>query len=175
MPIRQIVEGPTGVKAKVWASAIEQNTFDQIRKTTQLRGLFSHVASMADSHLGIGCTIGSVIATKDTVCPAGIGVDIGCGMLAYRTNLTASDIPSDCMPILHQIKRDVPTGAEGHVDFDRVLCEITPDLATAVKKHLREDFDSLRVAEAVTSRKKPDAVKQMGTPGGGKVTCLPAW
>ena len=58
---------------------------------------------MADVHLGIGATVGSVIAMKGAVAPAAVGVDIGCGMGAVRTNLTARDLPDS----LHRIRTDI--------------------------------------------------------------------
>jgi hypothetical protein len=51
--------------------------------------IFRHLAVMPDVHLGKGSTIGSVIPTRGAIIPAAVGVDIGCGMIAVRTTLTA--------------------------------------------------------------------------------------
>ena len=75
----------------------------------------SHVAVMPDVHYGIGATVGSVIATTQAVMPAAVGVDIGCGMAAVRTNLTSHDFASgDAAAVRHSIERGVPVGFRSH-------------------------------------------------------------
>lgn len=70
---------------------------------------------MPDVHYGIGATVGSVIATKQAVMPAAVGVDIGCGMAAVRTNLTSHDFSGgDAAAIRHSIERGVPVGFHSH-------------------------------------------------------------
>ncbi len=56
----------------------------------------SHVAVMPDVHVGIGATVGSVVATKGAIIPAAVGVDLGCGMMAVQTTLRAEDLPGPC-------------------------------------------------------------------------------
>ncbi|PSJ19286.1 RNA-splicing ligase RtcB, partial [Halomonas sp. ND22Bw] len=65
----------------------------QLARAAQMPFIFKHVAAMPDVHIGIGATVGSVIPTKGAVIPAAVGVDIGCGMMAARTSLMASDLP----------------------------------------------------------------------------------
>jgi tRNA-splicing ligase RtcB len=71
---------------------------------------YKHLAVMPDVHLGKGATIGSVIATEGAVIPAAVGVDLGCGMMAVRTDLTASDLPDDLHPLRTEIERVIPHG-----------------------------------------------------------------
>jgi len=65
---------------------------------------------MPDVHWGIGATVGSVIPTTKAIIPAAVGVDIGCGMMATKTSLVASDLPDDLRHIRSAIERAVPHG-----------------------------------------------------------------
>jgi tRNA-splicing ligase RtcB len=76
--------------------------------------LFRHVAAMPDVHLGMGATVGSVIATRGAIVPAAVGVDIGCGMEAVRTTLAASDLPDSLSAIRTAIEEAVPHGRTHH-------------------------------------------------------------
>src|SRR5688572_5626453 len=73
-----------------------------------------HVAVMPDVHVGKGATVGSVIALRGAVAPAAVGVDIGCGMAALKTNLTARDLPDDLKRLRLAIEAEVPVGREQH-------------------------------------------------------------
>lgn len=75
-----------------WASIIEPNTLEQAQRTSELPFIHPHVALMPDAHLGKGATVGSVIPTQGAIIPAAVGVDIGCGMRAVRTQHTAESI-----------------------------------------------------------------------------------
>src|SRR5688572_33368507 len=91
MPVRQeISEGL--VPVKVYTGEIEPAARQQLVNISKLPIVHHHVAAMPDVHLGIGATVGSVIPTKKAIIPAAVGVDIGCGMMATRTSLTAEDI-----------------------------------------------------------------------------------
>jgi tRNA-splicing ligase RtcB len=72
--------------------------------------IHSHIAVMPDVHYGIGATVGSVIPTKGAIIPAAVGVDIGCGMMAMRTSLTANDLPDSLSRLRGAIERNVPHG-----------------------------------------------------------------
>src|SRR5215475_7357318 len=89
----QNVEG--GVPVKMWTRGVpvEDKARQQLARAAQMPFIFRHVAVMPDVHVGIGATVGSVIATKSAIIPAAVGVDIGCGMMAARTSLTAHDLP----------------------------------------------------------------------------------
>jgi tRNA-splicing ligase RtcB len=72
--------------------------------------VYRHIAAMPDVHFGIGATVGSVIPTVRAVIPAAVGVDIGCGMIACKTTLTAQDLPDNLAPLRSAIERAVPHG-----------------------------------------------------------------
>src|SRR6059058_615935 len=93
-----------------WASDVEEGTIRQAEKTARLPIVDGHVALMPDVHIGIGATVGSVIPTKGAVIPAAVGVDIGCGMMAARTSLMASDLPDNLEGIRAAIEQAVPHG-----------------------------------------------------------------
>lgn len=103
------------VPIRMWAdpAAVEHAALQQLRNITTLpwiRGL----AVMPDVHLGKGATVGSVIAMRDAVCPAAVGVDIGCGMAAVRTSLTARDLPDDLGHLRSRIEQAIPVGRGMH-------------------------------------------------------------
>ena len=98
---------------------IEPQAMAQIRNVSELPFVFKHVAVMPDCHVGIGATVGTVIATQDAVIPAAVGVDIGCGMISVRTSLTEKRLRAeDLRAIRKGIERRVPASA-GHSN-DRV-------------------------------------------------------
>lgn len=88
MPIAQTLTENSSVPVKIWTRDIDLKSIDQLKNVARLPFVFHHVAAMPDVHAGMGATIGSVIATKGALIPAAVGVDIGCGMLAVRTNHT---------------------------------------------------------------------------------------
>jgi RNA-splicing ligase RtcB len=93
-----------------WASVLEEATRQQSEMLSRLPILAGHVALMPDAHLGIGSTVGSVIPTEGAIIPAAIGVDIGCGMIASRTSLNASDLPDTLDPFVAALHAVVPAG-----------------------------------------------------------------
>ena len=97
-----------------WASLIEENTLEQARTASAMPFIYPHLALMPDAHLGRGATVGSVIPTLGAIMPAAVGVDIGCGMIAVRTQFTKSQVAaSDLAEIRTQIERAVPLSAGG--------------------------------------------------------------
>jgi tRNA-splicing ligase RtcB len=102
-------------KLKVWADDLDGQAMEQARRTARLPIVAGHVALMPDAHVGLGATIGSVVPTEGAVIPACVGVDIGCGMAAVLTDLTASDLPENLEPLLAKIAAVVPAGVgRGH-------------------------------------------------------------
>src|SRR5437867_3719915 len=106
-----IVEG-RNAPIKTWARGVpfDEKTIGQLQNLATLPFIYKWVAAMPDAHWGMGSTVGSVIATKGAIIPAAVGVDIGCGMVAARTNLTASDLPDDLKPLRTAIEAAVPHG-----------------------------------------------------------------
>lgn len=98
------------MSVKNWASILDENTRLQAEMLSRSPVIFGHVALMPDAHLGLGATVGSVIATSDAVIPAAVGVDIGCGMIAVQTSLTALDLPNSLQPLHQEVDRAIRSG-----------------------------------------------------------------
>ena len=101
-----------GAPIKMWTRGVpvDDKAREQLARAAQMPFIFKHVAAMPDVHVGIGATVGSVIPTKGAVIPAAVGVDIGCGMMAARTSLVASDLPDNLAGIRSAIEAAVPHG-----------------------------------------------------------------
>lgn len=94
-----------------WASILDEKAETQARTTATMPFIYPHLALMPDAHLGLGATVGSVIPTLRAVIPAAVGVDIGCGMIAVRTQFTRSELGDDLRELREQIERAIPTSA----------------------------------------------------------------
>jgi tRNA-splicing ligase RtcB len=109
MPVEKVLNAR--VPVKVWTDQIEPEAIAQLKNTASLPFVFHHVAAMPDVHLGIGATVGSVVATKGAVCPAAVGVDIGCGMAARKTAIPADRLDAKLLKTLRaSIEREIPVG-----------------------------------------------------------------
>jgi len=107
-----------------WASEIDEGTITQAARAARMSIVSGHVALMPDAHVGIGATVGSVIPTEGAIIPAAVGVDIGCGMVATETTLTAADLPDTLDALMPLVERRIPAGVgKGHDDpsVDRTL------------------------------------------------------
>lgn len=100
------------VPVKIWSDLkdVEPSAVKQLQNTAALPFVFKHVAVMPDVHFGMGATVGSVVATKGAICPACVGVDIGCGMMAVKTNLDSRIVQDKIALIRKSIERSVPVG-----------------------------------------------------------------
>jgi tRNA-splicing ligase RtcB len=94
-----------------WASILDEGTREQAVRTAQMPFVRPHVALMPDAHLGLGATVGSVIPTAGAIMPAAVGVDIGCGMIAVRTQFTREQLPAGRRRLRERIERAVPLSA----------------------------------------------------------------
>jgi tRNA-splicing ligase RtcB (3'-phosphate/5'-hydroxy nucleic acid ligase) len=152
------------VPIRMWTDPrdVEDAAMQQLRNTTTLPWIHG-LAVMPDVHYGKGATVGSVIAMRDAISPAAVGVDIGCGMTAVRTSLTADDLPDDLGRLRAAIEAAVPVGFSMHrdpVDVTRL-----PELAgTGGWERFWAGFDELDPAVA---RRREKAAAQLGTLGGG--------
>src|ERR671919_99748 len=110
----QLFESPQSlsVPIKAWVKGVllDEKAKEQLMNIAQLPIVYRWVAAMPDVHFGIGATVGSVIPTLDAIIPAAVGVDIGCGMIACKTTLTAEDLPDNLAPLRSAIERAVPHG-----------------------------------------------------------------
>jgi len=95
-----------------WASVLEPDTLAQAQRTASMPFVFPHLALMPDAHLGKGATVGSVIPTLDAIMPAAVGVDMGCGMIALRTQFTLGDFAGrDLRNLRQSIEAAIPLSA----------------------------------------------------------------
>ncbi|MCB5178969.1 RtcB family protein [Streptomyces antimicrobicus] len=151
------------VPIRMWTdpATVEEHAMRQLQNTAGLPWI-KGLAVMPDVHYGKGATVGSVIAMKDAVCPAAVGVDIGCGMSAVKTSLTANDLPGDLSRLRSKIEQAIPVGTAMHrepVDPGRLY-----GFGASGFGDLWERFDY--VADEVKFRRER-ALKQLGTLGGG--------
>lgn len=151
------------VPIRMWTdpASVEDVAMQQLRNVATLPWI-KGLAVMPDVHFGKGATVGSVIAMHGAVCPAAVGVDIGCGMSAVKTSLTANDLPGDLSPLRSKIEQAIPVGRGMHdapVDPGRLHGFAATDWDDFWGR-----FDG--VADAVKFRQER-ATKQMGTLGGG--------
>jgi len=93
-----------------WGSQTEVDTLLQAERTARLPIVHDHLSLMPDAHIGMGATIGSVIPTKGAIIPAAVGVDIGCGMIAVKTDIASRELPDDLNWLLGAIGKAVPAG-----------------------------------------------------------------
>ena len=149
----------SGAKADVLAWVHHDLSLDEqnmLRNVSRLPCLYKHVALMPDAHLGIGSMVGSVVATKDAVIPATVGVDIGCGMMAVKTPFKSGILDGKLKDLRHEIERAIPVGFNAHKETDW----------HASRWAGWETFEDLH--EKVQDR-KVKAMRQMGSLGGGKL------
>ena len=158
-----------GAPLKLWDShgAFEPQAMQQLRNIASLPFIHSHVAGMPDVHLGKGATVGSVIATRKAIIPAAVGVDIGCGMSAVRTSLTASDLPDNLGPIRAEIERAVPKGFESSPKANHAKggWAVTPNSVARVWHDRFED--RWRRIKAKHRKLDGKTADQLGSMGGG--------
>lgn len=138
-----------------YASEIEPDTLEQAQRAASMPFIEGHLALMPDAHLGKGATIGSVIPTRGAIIPSAVGVDIGCGMAAVRTDLTASMLPDDLGPLLGAIEHAIPAGL-GQEHTNRSKRGENFLYSTANDRH-----------SWLTDKQAEKVVRQMGTLGSG--------
>ena len=149
------------VDARLWVPVdeVESQALTQLRNIASLPWV-AHVAVMPDVHFGKGATVGSVIGMRGAVSPAAVGVDIGCGMGAVRTSLTAADLPESLRGIRSDLESAIPVGFAAH---DEPVRPDDPRLRNDVRS-LLEGFDAL---DPAVKDLRGRAGKQLGTLGGG--------
>lgn len=161
MPIKKAIADHR-VPVKIWTDDVDERSIEQLTNIASLPFIHHHVAAMPDVHLGIGATIGSVIATHKAIIPAAVGVDLGCGMVAARLSLTANEIDEKALQkVFDQISRDVPVGRAQHSD-ERVLVDAAKPFEPGLKS-LTDRHPELLKAFGKFSK----WTNQMGTLGGG--------
>ncbi|MBW9120374.1 RtcB family protein [Microbacterium trichothecenolyticum] len=128
-----------------WASLIDEKTVEQARTSSRMPFIHPHLALMPDAHLGKGATVGSVIPTLGAIMPAAVGVDIGCGMIAVRTQFTKAQLAErDLTQLREQIERAVPLSAGR--DNRKVVATAEPRVAELEELARNAEFDPARYA-----------------------------
>jgi tRNA-splicing ligase RtcB len=141
---------------KMWLDYLEDGAEAQAKNLANLPFTFRHVAVMPDGHQGYGALIGSVFATDGVIIPMAVGVDIGCGMCALKTNLTELDI-EDLKKIMGQVRETIPVGKNHQKDQQDLK------LMPLVGPHV----SILNANRSIVDREFASATKQIGTLGGG--------
>ena len=163
-----VIQDEKGVPIKMWTKGVpvDEKSKDQLLKTAQMPFIYKWMAVMPDVHVGIGATIGSVIPTKGAIIPAAVGVDIGCGMMAARTSLTASDLPDNLHALRTELERLIPHGmTKGRGRRDRGSWENTSERVDEVWAELVTDFEYICAKHP--RLKNTNNHKQLGTLGTG--------
>ena len=140
-----------------WATILDPNALEQAKRTARLPFVTSPLALMPDAHVGVGATIGSVVPTEGAIIPSAVGVDIGCGMIAVHTDLTASDLPDDLTELHGLIEQAIPAGpGTGH-----------PDDPERLPGHLAPIWGQMPLEVLTDDRQRAKVSSQHGTLGGG--------
>ncbi len=160
------VEGGTHVKMWTQGVPVEDEARKQLVSMAKMPFIFKHVAVMPDVHLGIGSTIGSVIPTQGAIIPAAVGVDIGCGMMACKTTLSATDLPDNLAPLRSAIEKAVPHGMSPRKHGrDKGSWESPPSQVDALWAELAPGFE--RITQKNPKLKNTNNYRHLGTLGGG--------
>lgn len=143
-----------GTPVKMWARELDHKAWMELNNLCSLPFVFHHVALMPDAHGGVGMPIGGVLATNNVVIPNAVGVDIGCGMCAIKTNLPVVDIPDEVLrkKMMRGVRKRIPLGMEHHKQAQDE--SLMPE---------GYDIDSTTVVKSQYEA----ALKQIGTLGGG--------
>ncbi|WP_044410438.1 RtcB family protein [Pseudomonas sp. FeS53a] len=163
-----LLEVTNGKPIKLWTQGVpvEEDARKQLINTAKMPFIFKHLAVMPDVHLGKGSTIGSVIPTVGAIIPAAVGVDIGCGMIAARTSLTASDLPDNLAGLRSAIEKAVPHGRSvSRGGRDKGSWEDVPELADHAWSALAGRFKV--ITDKYPRLEKTNNRKHLGTLGTG--------
>ena len=152
---------------KMWTKKVpvESAVYNQLKTAASMPFIHSHIAVMPDCHVGIGCTVGSVIPTKKAIIPATVGVDIGCGMAAMRTSLTASDLPENLKNLRGMIERAVPHGRTSGGSNDKGSWSAPPNSVATAWRKLEKSFKP--IIDKYNHLEKQNHFKHLGTLGTG--------
>ncbi|QNA87804.1 RtcB family protein [Massilia sp. Dwa41.01b] len=166
-----VMDVPDGRHLKMWTRGVpvEEAAKQQLTNTAKMPFVYKHIAVMPDVHLGKGSTIGSVVPTLGAIIPAAVGVDIGCGMMAAKTTLTANDLPDSLNPLRTAIERAIPHGmspkTRGFRGRDQGSWNTPPQAVDAAWAQLAEEFDTICLK---TPRlRNTNNHRHLGTLGGG--------
>ncbi|WP_156786979.1 RtcB family protein [Neisseria shayeganii] len=164
----QEIQTENGLPIKMWTKGVpvEPAAEQQLRNLAQMPIVFKHIAAMPDVHYGIGATVGSVVPTYRAIIPAAVGVDIGCGMIACKTTLTAADLPDNLSAVRSAIEGAVPHGLTPRkMGRDKGSWDTPPNEADVAWAALKSGFDKICAKYPVL--KNTNNYRHMGTLGTG--------
>lgn len=161
-----VLQAGASAPIKMWTQGVpvEEDAKKQLLNAANLPFIYKWMAAMPDVHLGKGATIGSVIPTKGAIIPAAVGVDIGCGMIAVKTSLTALDLPDNLGPLRAAIERAVPHGKTMGKRDEGAWANPPPE-ADAAWSLLVDDFKT--ITDKHPRLKNTNNHKHLGTLGTG--------
>jgi tRNA-splicing ligase RtcB len=157
-----------GVSVRLWTEfvPVEDEAVRQLQALAKLPVIAGPLAVMPDVHVGKGATVGSVIPFRAAVIPSAVGVDIGCGMVAVKTSLKASDLPDSLASLRNDIEAAIPVGFAEHATPEKALSGCDASLV-ARSLAIKERFDRLVIAPKIGMRDRMKPWKQQATQGGG--------
>ena len=139
---------------KIWTNDVEESAMRQIENLTTLPFLHHHLAIMPDVHAGMGMPIGGVLACDGAVIPNAVGVDIGCGMCAVKTNWKMEDLPP------HVIRKEIMKGIRARIPLGMDHHKEAQDAKYLPQGH---DIDKMEIVK----RRQHSILHEVGTLGGG--------
>ena len=156
-----------GGVVKMWTRhvPVEESARTQLRNIAAMPFVRPHVSAMPDTHYGIGAAVGAVIPSQKAIIPSAVGVDIGCGMCAIRTSLTASDLPENLKPLYLEIGRAVPHGRSKGGRKDKGSWESPPGAVTTAWRKLSGRFN--QILEKYPHLERTNNLMHLGTLGTG--------
>lgn len=163
-----VIEGKS-VHIKAWTRGVqlEDSAREQLRNVASLPFIHRHIAVMPDVHWGMGATVGSVIPTIGAIIPAAVGVDIGCGMMAAKTTLTANDLPDSLGKLRSAIEQAIPHGmspkTRSFKGADKGSWSKAPSAVDAGWLQLKDEFDE--ICRKRPNLKNTNNYKHLGTLG----------
>src|SRR5215218_8380476 len=154
MPYKKLNISGDGGDILSWVThEMSDDEHKMLRNVSRLPCLYKHVALMPDAHLGIGSMVGSVIATKDAVIPATVGVDIGCGMMAVKTPFKSGILDRKRSEFRHEIERAIPVGFNAYKE-------------SVEESSYWNGWDEFSELHGGVQDRKKKAMVQLGTLGG---------
>ncbi|MBU5616261.1 RtcB family protein [Psychrobacter sp. TAE2020] len=156
-----------GAPIRLWTQGVpvEEQARQQLINTSKMPFIYKWMAVMPDVHLGMGATIGSVIPTKEAIIPAAVGVDIGCGMMAVQTTLTANDLPDNLYALRTELEKAIPHGRTPRGRRDTGSWTNPDDTVLKGWRTLADDFNYL--CQKHPRLKNTNNLKHLGTLGTG--------
>lgn len=168
MPVLTTFKDEGSAPVKAWTADIEESALKQLHNLSTLPFIHKHVAVMPDVHWGMGSTVGSVVPTIKAIVPAAVGVDIGCGMVAHKLSIKASELPDNLGPMRSAIEAAIPHGRTDEGGKNDRGAWFEPSEMTQIHyRALAEDKRFVEVKEKEPQAIANRGVNQLGTLGTG--------